>query len=145
MNAKTTIYRKWIFQNWHCNRLWSQAPSWLQFILNTLGLKCHIRLFSYPVCVFVYYEDRGTPPLIRLGRFGIFCKKKSPPKAILLHFLCPLYDYLYDCMTLRVRLKSQVVVVNTKQKISVILLHLISSHSENCSEKICYQIKISLT
>ena len=42
-------------------------------------------------------------------------------------------------MTLRVRLKSQVVVVNTKQKISVILLQYISSDTENCSQK--YVIK----
>ena len=71
--------------------------------------------------VCVHYVRWWNPRIDPVGSNGVFCKKKQPPKAILLHFLSP-YEItlalLHDCMFVYVRLKSQVV-VNYGQKISV--------------------------
>ena len=75
----------------------------------------------YICCILYRHGTFGTPTINPVGSIWCFCKKKLPPKAILLHFLSP-YEItlalLHDCMFVYVRLKSQVV-VNYGQKISV--------------------------
>ena len=89
----------------------------------------------YICCILYRHGTFGTPTINPVGSIWCFCKKKLPPKAILLHFLYYLYEY--SCMAslcMWVHLKSQVeevVVVKSEyeQKISAIWLYLIASLS----------------
>ena len=82
----------------------------------------------YLLSIHIKHLNPTTNPV---GSIWCFCKKKLPPKAILLHFLYYLYEYSCTAsLCMWVHLKSQVeevVVVKSEyeQKISAIWLYLI--------------------